>query len=359
MDSKRILCVIESLESGGAQRQLIGLAHLLKDNDYSPKIITYYSALFYKDEVIGRGLEYECLGNVKNKLLRFFLLMKTILREKPYGVISYSYSSSMILCLIRLFVKFKLIVSERNTSVSYTLRDKIKFNCFRLSDAVVANSNSQSSFIKKHAGFLSKKTHTITNYVDCTAFKPRNIEKTEFRTNTLIGVGRIVAQKNIVNLIKALGILKRKNILVKVDWYGSVNKEYLDLCVKTIKEEQVEDVFTFKKVDKNIKDTYGKYEALCLPSIYEGFPNVICEAMSCGLPILCGNVCDNGVIVENGKNGLLFDPTDINSICDSISHFVNMTDEEKREISQLNRQKALVLFSKDVFIKKYIDLIEQ
>ena len=359
MDSKRILCVIESLEAGGAQRQLTGLAHLLKDNHYAPKIVTYYNAQFYKDYVINNGLDYECLGNVRNKFLRFYLLFKTVLREKPDAVISYSYSSSILLCIVRLFVKFKLIVSERNTSVSYTLRDKIRFNCYRFSDAVVANSNSQFTYINQHAAFLLKKTHVITNFVDCTTFKPRDIKKTEFKTQTLIGVGRIVPQKNIVSLIKALGILKRKNNLVKVDWYGSANKEYKDLCIKHVREEDIEDIFVFKKVDKNIKDTYGKYEALCLPSITEGFPNVICEAMSCGLPVICSNVCDNGIVVENGINGILFDPLNVNSICDSISQFVNMSDGEKREMSKRNREKALSLFSEDVFVNKYIEIIEQ
>jgi glycosyltransferase involved in cell wall biosynthesis len=285
--------------------------------------------------------------------------LKTVLREKPDGVISYSFSSSILLCIVRLFVKFKLIVSERNTSVSYTLRDKIRFNFYRFSDAVVPNSKSQFSYINQHAAFLTKKTQIITNFVDCEEFRPRNIESTDLKTNTFIGVGRIVPQKNIIKLIKALGILKRKNILIKIDWYGNANKEYYDLCLKQIKEEEVEDYFAFKKVDKNIKETYGKYEALCLPSIYEGFPNVICEAMSCGLPIICSNVCDNGAIVENGKNGLLFDPDNLNSICDSLSQFVLMSDEEKREISKRNREKALILFSKDVFIKKYIEIIEK
>ena len=81
--------------------------------------------------------------------------------------------------------------------------------------------------------------------------------------------------------------------------------------------------------------------------------------MSCGLPIICSKVCDNGAIVENGKNGLLFDPDNLNSICDSLSQFVHMSDEEKREISKRNREKALILFSKDVFIKKYIEIIEK
>ena len=53
------------------------------------------------------------------------------------------------------------------------------------------------------------------------------------------------------------------------------------------------------------------YDAFCLPSFKEGYPNVIVEAMSCELPVLCSKICENPVIVEDNINGFLFDPHNI------------------------------------------------
>ena len=68
-------------------------------------------------------------------------------------------------------------------------------------------------------------------------------------------------------------------------------------------------MFEFRPPQNNIQTEYQKADALCLSSIYEGFPNVIGEGMSCGLPILCGDVCDNATLVDE-SNGMLFNPFD-------------------------------------------------
>lgn len=52
--------------------------------------------------------------------------------------------------------------------------------------------------------------------------------------------------------------------------------------------------------NQSIEVEYRKADVFCLPSLYEGYPNVVAEAMSCGLPILCSNVCENPYIVEEG-----------------------------------------------------------
>ena len=96
----------------------------------------------------------------------------------------------------------------------------------------------------------------------------------------------------------------------------------------------------------------------CLPSIYEGFPNVLCEAMSCGLPVVCSNVCDNPLIAEDGVNGILFNPNDTEEMAHSIERMILLPQSEKERMSTINREKAIKMFSKDAFIAKYKRLLE-
>lgn len=96
----------------------------------------------------------------------------------------------------------------------------------------------------------------------------------------------------------------------------------------------------------------------CLPSLYEGFPNALCEAMSCGLPIVASNICDNPDIVEDGVNGFLFDPLSIVDIADKIELLFKLDNESIIQMRKLNRLKSEDLFSEKKFIEKYINLIE-
>ena len=55
----KILCVIDSLGSGGAQRQLVGLADLLHGHGYEVKVVWYHADSFYKEFLDARGVDYE------------------------------------------------------------------------------------------------------------------------------------------------------------------------------------------------------------------------------------------------------------------------------------------------------------
>ena len=145
---------------------------------------------------------------------------------------------------------------------------------------------------------------------------------------------------------------------VRVDWFGQdLKDEYSNECHKLIKDNNLEDIFVFHPASHSIEEEYRRADVFCLPSIYEGFPNVLCEAMSCGKPVLCSRVCDNPQIVSEGENGLMFNPFNINDIVDAISLYQSLPSEKRFMMGKLSREMALKKFSKEVFLKKYIDII--
>ena len=163
-------------------------------------------------------------------------------------------------------------------------------------------------------------------------------------------------QKNIINYIKAIKIVVDKGYEFCVDWYGdTTDAQYYDLCFRTIKENKLENVFNFYKSERDIVKCYHSADVFCLPSIYEGFPNVVCEAMSCGMPILCGDVCDNAAIVADGVNGYLFNPYDVEDIGCKIEEMVR--NGNLQEFYGRNREKAVDMFSKDRLLNSYISLL--
>ena len=353
---KKILCIIEGLGSGGAERQLVGLASLLKRNGYDVSVLTYYPDSFYKHVLDEAGVPYEYYAKAQNRVKRIFALRKRIKQIAPDTVIAYMETESLVSCIIRLTgLKFNLIVSERNTTQTIGLKERIRFFLYRWANWVVPNSYMQEKFLLNNFAYLKPKIRTITNFVDTDFFSPIEIERSG--TCKMLCVGRMTAQKNILRFLDAVKQLKEQGVALTIDWVGNNRTEYAKECMAKLNELSVGDIIHFLGERKDIRAEYRSHDFLCLPSIYEGFPNVVCEAMSCGMPIVCSDVCDNHRIVVNEENGFLFDPLDVNSMVTAIKKFLSLDDETKQQIGRNNRERAIDLFAPSNFIKSYMALL--
>lgn len=353
---KRILLFIDSLGSGGAQRQMVGLAKLLKDKGYKINVIYYHPIAFYKPYLDEHAIDNECVKGAANKWKRIYKIYKTIRGNRPEVVISYLESPNIVACVLKMAgLKYTLITSERNTTQNLTFSERLKFLLMRKADFIVANSYSQKVFIDGHYPHLSYKVKTITNFVDTDIFTPRIIpvEKDEKEKCNIICVARVQPQKNVLLFLDALYILKEKGYRFHVNWFGEKIEPYYSQCVTKWKNLQLENVLTFKDPTHNIVQEYQKSDVFCLPSVYEGFPNALCEAMSCGLPVLCGDVCDNPMIVRNYDNGFLFNPYELDDIIAKFEVFFSLSKDEKELMGKSSRAYAEQDFSKDSFVEKY------
>lgn len=359
----KIILLSDSLCAGGAQRQLVNLARLLKERDYTVIVATYHKIEFYKPFLEEYNVPYCYLSKAEGTKRRILEIYKFIGKEKPDAIIAYQPTPSIIACIVRIFSKrYKLIVSERNTTQRIGLNERIRFFLFRYADYIVPNSHSQERFIKKHYPALEQKIKTITNFIDTSTFMPLGPAYSTIGNadcTKILTVGRITQQKNVVRYIRAIKDIVDNRFNIKVDWFGNyMDEAYYDECIKEIEKNGLGDIFTFHNATSEVLKEYQKADVFCLPSIYEGFPNVLCEAMSCALPIVCGNVCDNADIVVDGENGILFDPFDEKSISEGIRRFLLLPYERKKEIGANNRKRAVTMFSEDTFINSYEQLLK-
>lgn len=356
---KRIVCMIESLASGGAERQIAYLASLLKEEGEDVELWTYYPNDFYKGILDENNVPYRYISSAQNSLKRIFVIKRLLRKHHTDVVISYLDTCSMVMCVIKLLgAKFKLIVSERSSTSKLDRHAKLKYWLYKKAIYVVPNSYSEAVFIKKNINWLAAKTKTIINYVDTERFIPSSNTITNDAPLHLIGVGRISDAKNLLCLAEAIKIATANKTEVFIDWYGDTTSQSLkDALVRRIEELGIQDRFILHTQDKHIEKVYPKYEAFCLPSIYEGFPNVVCEAMSCGLPVICSNVCDNGYLVEDDQNGILFDPTAPDFIANAFLRYIKTIRPIRAEVGKRNREKIMKICSKKVFVEQYKRLI--
>jgi len=357
MNKQRVFCIIDSLASGGAQRQIVGLAMLLKREGYNVKVVTYHDIPFYLPQLRQQEVNYEYVPCGRGLLDRLRKIGRAIKQFNPDVVISYLDTPNVLTCLLHITNRhcWKLIVSERNTTQNLSLKERVKFALYRLADHIVPNSYSQRDFIFEHYPQYDGKCHVITNFVDTDAFNQAE-RKGEHNVLRIIGVGRISAQKNIPILIKALDIVRGQGKQARVDWYGNKFDTY-DECMNLIRQFNLEDSFEFHESRNEIIPIYQESDLFVLPSIYEGFPNVLCEAMSCGLPVIATDVCDNGQIVRHEENGYLIPSGDVEQLAKRILQFMELSQERRITMSEKSREIAVEMFSQNVFIRKYIKLI--
>lgn len=359
---KRILCFIDSLGPGGAQRQLVGLARFLKERGYDVTVACYHDNLFFADQLLSIGVTYQYLEKAKKTTFRLWHIARYFRKLKPDVVIAYQATPSICACVAKIFNhSFKLIVSERTTTQHTGRNERIRFNLYRLADYVVPNAYSQESYIKTTFPKLANNTITIPNFVDLEHFVPP-VERHRREIPEIMIAASIWPHKNTLGFIDAVAALKAKEYLFHISWYG-LNKQhiddYLNQCRQKIDLLGVADYIELKEKTTQIKECYQDADFFCLPSFYEGTPNVICEAMACGLPVVCSDVCDNSKYVLQGENGFLFNPKDTDSIVVAFERLFVLSNEEYESFCYHSRTLAEQKLSKEAFVNSYLKLIEE
>ena len=231
--------------------------------------------------------------------------------------------------------------------------------------SVVANSRSQELYIKKHAPWLRRKTVSIINYTNVDIFKPMP-ECLNCLDDEIIGIfARFNPQKNYRRFAKAVKLVVDEGYTnFKFKWYGNMsgangttNPYYIDF-LQVIHEYNLSGVIELCNHTKDVVQSINYCDAICLPSLYEGFSNSISEAIACGKPVLVSNVSDNYVMVENKRNGFLFDPTNAVKISKAIIAYLQLPKIQKSAMGYASREKAMQLFNLDAFTNQYIQIIE-
>lgn len=358
---KKILLFIDSLGAGGAQRQLVGLAAMLKEKKYDVKLITYHNEPFYETYLRENEVDYEYVRDANKKITRIFHIRRTIKQFAPYIVISYLDTPSIIACIVRITgVKFKLIVSERNTTQRLDFKERLKFLFYKSADVIISNSHSQQEFIRKNFPELARKTTVITNFVDLDYFTQIKV-KEKRDIPRIIVVATIWPSKNTFLFIDALKILNERGVNFELLWFGKDNSHlhYYNSCQTKIEKFKLTDTVHLLAKTSDIKNEYLNADYFCLPSFYEGTPNVICEAISCGLPVICSDVCDNSIYVQEGVNGFLFDPHSPLGIADKMQKALELNYVTYTIYCQQSRFIAEQKLSKELFIDNYLKLINR
>lgn len=360
---KTITCFIATLTCGGAEHQMVILIEMLLKKGYKIRLLNRGNTEDHY--ALPKGVEREWIKNRRNILARFWEHFKFFIREKTDVVICFEQRENMFMLPAMFFrPKIKVIASERNlTYGKQNWKEKLLLKIlYKRADYVVPNSVSQREHLLKYRPEWDKKIITINNYTDLSHYS-----YTPLPQNHRLRIGvfcRYAEQKNYKRFVECITKLKMiHGDKFVVEWYGKqndgevFNEDYLKMR-ELVTKHNIQDCLILNNRINNVESVLPSFDAISVPSIYEGFSNSIAESICCGRPVLAGNVSDNPIMIQDGINGFLFDPLNVDDMVDAFNKYLSLSKEERNNLSIAARKRAEELFDSENFIQKYITLIE-
>ena len=229
-------------------------------------------------------------------------------------------------------------------------------------DEITANSESGRNVIAQSWSWLAPRVHVIYNAVDLHHFVPSRTTLEAStpvrRTVRLVALASHQKVKNLSTVLRAMLHIRRHET-VHLRWYGGTREDLAPHkeAHEFVRANGLEGTVELLPPTKDPRQAYWDSDAVLLASFFEGCPNVICEAMACGKPVLASAVSDNPLIVEDGVSGLLFDPNSAESIAAAIAQFARLDPAKSADMGRAGRRRAEQLFDPDVCARRYEDLL--
>lgn len=343
---KKILCVIDSLGSGGAQRQMVNLACGLKKKGHDVNVFVYFPEFaFYKRRLAAAGISLIEVPKGRGFSFKVLVNLIRIMRSGTYdSVISFLDVPNTYVEIASLFTLTPptLIVSERSS----VARESKAFAGVRrgfhiCANIVVANSISHAVWLKKR-WWLSSKVRVVYNGYSISKKNERlKIPDRPARHKKLLVIGRVNQGKNGLRLIQALILFWQRNGFVpSVLWVGRQEQDPKSLVLRSEMEHLLEKNPEVGKnwewlgERENVETLLADCDALLHVSLFEGLPNVVCESFIAGRPVILSRVCDHPLLVGENDRGILCDPWSVGSICSAVEQFLALPSSRHQEMAE-------------------------
>lgn len=367
--------LIGNLSDGGAERVVSDLSSLLADKHKCTVLLFgKNSKITYQTRAEIQKIDSINEKNPISKILTFFYRVAKVrkAKEKSDVFISFLEYSNLINCLSG--YKKKTVISVRNHMSnkhnkgfkSFIWRSTIRF-FYNSANSIVCVSNEIKYDLIKNYKINEKKVKVIYNQLYQDRINTRLLDDfssfDNFSRPIILTVGRLSKQKSQVDLIKAFSIVNKKmprsTLIILGD--GPLKKQLISL----ISELKLEDKVKLMGFVDNPYIYMKNADLFVLSSIYEGFPNVIIEAMYCGLPIVSTD-CPSGpdeILSESNhksKYGILV-PLKNGAVCSQILADSILSILQSNQLLEEFKTKSLLRaleYSNTHIIEKWEKLLE-
>lgn len=328
----KIVILVRSLHYGGAERQLVALAGGLRKRGHSVIVATFYPDGPLQTDLEHAGVSvhiFEKKGrwDVFGFLIRVFRYLRN---EAPEILHGYLVVPNLLTVILKpLLPKIKVVWGVRASDMDLNQYDwlaRLTFNLSRLlsrfTDLIIVNSVCGRIYHEKQ-GYPIEKMTVIPNGIDTERFVPSGENRKRLRDEWKVGedekliglVGRLDPMKDHPTFLKAAAILMGERADVYFVCVGDGSKDYCEMLHQMSVDLGLAERLVWAGARADMQAVYNALDIATSASITEGFPNVVGEAMSCGVPCVVTDVGDSAVIV--GRMGFVVPPRDSRSLAEA------------------------------------------
>ena len=316
MNKINVLHIIQNSKRGGVQLQLLNLVKTYDRSLIQPTVC----CLSYQEDV-GRLMEQRGIDFVALNVRRHYrfspkliIALYKLMKSRNIQVVrAHKYSAGIYGRIAAWLAGVPVIIN----SVHGNYRKDLRFErrlvnklLSRITDRIVGMSESIRQDIITYDNIDPAKVIVVRNGVDTELFSPAGTAgsiRNELglgEDETIIGfIGRLVPAKGLAHLIEAFAELKKQIGGSKLLIVGG--GELLEPLSNMVSEKGLKDdvVFTGERAD--IPQLLAAMDILVMPSIAEGLPNALLEAMAAARPVIVTSAGGMGEIIQDGINGLV------------------------------------------------------
>ena len=318
----KILYAIPRLAKGGTEKHLLQLAEYIDKEKFDVTICCLFEPGDIVKDINSSNFNLICLNRKNIYDLRILFDLYRLIRKERYDIVhSYLFAFHYLALIPSKIAGIPVTLSSRRELATWKKLHHILLenigNLFV--DKVVACSEAAKRFALQNENLKSNKIATLYNGIDLNKFSPRKkdsetINKLGFQdTDKVIGmVSNLSSVKDHKTLLNAIVEIKKAYPEIKCVLVGD---GYMrgDL-VRHVDRLKLNENVCFLGSREDIYKILSIMDIFVLTSLMEGLPNAVLEAMACGLPVVATKVGGIPEIIENGRNGILLEPKDHQSL---------------------------------------------
>lgn len=356
----RVFFLIRSLHVGGAERQLVNLVKGLDKSCFEVAVGLFYNEGPLREELSAeRGIRIYPLGKQGRwDIFRFLARLVGILREfSPDILYSYLTDANVLALLARYFSGVPHVVwGVRASYMDFSKYDLMTRFIFRFAavqssrvDLIIANSHAGAAF-HRGQGYDGRRFIVVPNGVETDHFSPNPSIGKELRSeweirdgDVLIGlIGRSDPMKDHSTYLQAAALLLRDLQNVRFLCIGGGGESYQSELQSFSQELGLDGHVIWVGPRKDMCAIYNALDIVCSSSYSEGFPNVVAEAMACGVPCVVTDVGDSRFLV--GDTGFAVPPKNPQMLSEALQRMIHLGEGGRHEFGIRARQRIIQNF---------------
>lgn len=365
-----IVHIITGLNDGGAEAVLYRLCTHDKQNRHT--VISLRDSGKYGALLEASGVAVYCLGMPRGRLTLTGLwrLWRLLRSERPDVVQTWMYHADFIGGIMARLARIPIVcwgLRNSNLEPGKSARSTILMArvCAWLSHWIpraIVSCSTQAASVHQALGYARGKFTIIPNGYNLVEFAPDAEARTQLRREwgvneqtILLGmVARYDPQKDHANLVNALRLIKHKKESFQCVLVGTkMDANNHELC-RLMENQGVRDNVLLLGQRHDIPGVMNALDIHVLSSSFgEAFPNVLAEAMACGIPCVTTDVGDAAVIM--GDTGWIVPPSNSELLANAISETIaEMQDSEKWAVRRsMCRDRVVLNFSLERMVDNY------